>query len=269
MATKRSIKNWERGVEFFVGASGGLGYREPNGIIWFSPGGRQADLMPPQMLRIIAASGEALPGWEPRLHEDWFRNPRRKVGRGQKRPVDVMRAFRDVLEAINTLYPSLSGSANASTAQALRSLAAELRGGGSDFYRPLQQAKRALSRDEHLNDLVTSCIGIRADGGLREVYARRLDFSASMAESERDKDPLLCLMPSLETWFTRLFDKPPARVWKNECNALGEEVAVPGGAFPALASALLLEVGLQYTPKSIHSKLGRWRTRQKLDSLRD
>lgn len=267
----RPIKRWELGVEFFPEA-GGLGYRQQDGTLWFSPiGGTRAALLPPQMLKIIAAAGEPLPGWPERLPEDWLAHPRRNVRRGQKRPVEVLRAFRDVLTAINANYPSLACTANAATAKALRSLAEELRKGGSDIDRHIQCAKRAFSRDKFLKNELAKCIamaGKDTNEEARQAQAARLDFLADTAEETREKDPLIVIMPSLDEWYKRLFDKTPTRVWKRGSNALGEEVDEPGGAFPALASALFCEVGLQYTQKSIHSKLGRWLTLQKSVSLR-
>lgn len=267
----RPIKRWELGVDFFPEASG-LGYRQQDGTLWLSPvGGRRAALLPPQMLKIIAAAGEPLPGWPERLPEDWLAHPRRNVRRGQKRPVEVLRAFRDVLTAINASYPSLASTANSATAKALRSMAEELRKGGSDVDRHLQRAKRAFSRDQFLRNELAECIAMLGEDTneeARQAHAARLDFLADAAEETREKDPLMVLLPSLEEWFVQLFDKAPTRVWKRGSNALGEEADEPGGAFPTLASALLCEVGLQYTPKSIHSKLGRWRTLQKSVSLR-
>jgi hypothetical protein len=265
------MKRWELGVEFFPEASG-LGYRQQNGSLWFSPiGGIRAVLLPPQMLKIISAAEEPLPGWPIRLPEDWLAHPRRNVRRSQKRPLEVLRAFRDVLSAINANYSSLACTANAATPKALRSLAEELRRGGSDVDRHIQRAKRAFSRDQFLKNELAECIAMvdkETNEEARWMHSARLDFLADTVDEIREKDPLMVLMPSLEEWFIRLFDKPPTRIWKRGSNALGEEVDEPGGAFPAIASALICEVGLHYTPKSIHSKLGRWRTLQRSVSSR-
>jgi hypothetical protein len=265
---KWPLDKWEAGVEFFLDV-GGIGYREPDGSIWFSlVGGRRVKLLPPQMLKIIAASGGQLPGWQLSLPDDWLDNPRRNVQAGQKRPIEVMRAFRDVLHPVDDLYSSLTAAANALTAKALRSRADELRSGkplGAVSAFDLPVAKRAFSRDQFLSNKLAECRDDIARGKnpkkLRLVHAKRLEFMAEMAGT-RVNGQLLHLMPALATCFQRIFDLEAARRWE------GPDASRPAGPFPPFASALLLELGISYAPSSIHSNLGKWIAQQNADKPR-
>ena len=69
---------------------------------------QQPGLLPDKMLRIIAAAEIPLPGWHLPLPDDWFDNPRRAVQVGQKRPLDVLRRFRELLEKANSNFLRIS-----------------------------------------------------------------------------------------------------------------------------------------------------------------
>lgn len=290
---KQPLDQWEPGVEFFLGKGPGLGYRELDGRLWFGPIGRSVGhLMPEQMLTVISAAGVPLPGWEPTLPGDWFSCPRRPVAPGQKQPVEVMRAFRDVVEPIDTLLSSLTGLACAVSSRALKSRAAMLSSGSiesiaSNF--DATDAKRAFARDQFLAAELAetrSAIAAAREFSYRvkrpgepgsaadlaaklsevdlRIHAMRLDFTATLAASEvRVEKPMVHLMKPLVTCFKQIFNRDAARRWEQGDDAVGNPISQPAGPFPPFASALLREFGISYTPKSLHHYLGTWVTRQR------
>ena len=255
---KNPIPRWpecELGVDVF-GRGGSIGIKQgPEVPIWFSPVGWQAGLLPDQMLRIIAAAEIPLPGWDLPLPDDWFDNPRRAVQVGQKRPLDVLRRFRELLEKTNSnlLYDFLKGGNTATTASDLRSRAKKLRTAATAFELP--RAKRSVT-----SDLKKEFADARAalEGELLK-WAERFDFWARTI-GERKVKPLLTLMPALVTCFEQLFERRAATHWKPSSKSHVDE---PAGPFIRFASAFLQEIDCTYPATTIHTDLYHYRKSQK------
>lgn len=247
--------------EVVVGpGSGGLGYRESDGKIYWVENNPDARLSNVQVLSVIGAAGISLPGWPEGVPPDWLDQVWQRPQHcwGHKRfasrfePTAVCEGLHELVARpaqVRLSFILLCGS----TQSVLRSLTRQ--GTKSQIEELWTKAKKLKSASLSPEAKSLRGCSLAETQSLIDKAVARLEFAAGeLSRASKIDRPLHQLTSDLVDCFERIFCTAAAGGWKRDIAPTDDA----DSSYIRFARAYLGELGCNYRPSTVQKALYDW-----------